>query len=198
MFWYEDEIKRIEQESSKLKYQPETIFYGSSSIRMWTTLYNDFKNLKPVNLGFGGSTLAACVWFFERVMQNMQPKQLVVYAGDNDLGDGRHPEEIFIFFQEMVGRVNKRFGNIPCYFVSLKPSLARWHQLDQYKFTNMIISREIAAFDKNWKFIDVYGPMVDANGYPQNKFFIEDGLHLSDQGYRLWKQIIGDFISANQ
>ncbi|HWD88580.1 MAG TPA: GDSL-type esterase/lipase family protein [Mucilaginibacter sp.] len=197
MFWYEDEVKRIEQEGSRIKYQPEIIFYGSSSIRLWTGIYNDFKDMKPINLGFGGSTLAACVWFFERVMASYQPKRFVIYAGDNDLGDGRHPEEIFIFFQELVVRVNKRFGNIPCYFISLKPSPARRGQLDQYKFTNMIISREIAAYDNNWKFIDVYGKMIDPQGNPRGKYFADDGLHLSMDGYRLWKQVIGDFIHVN-
>jgi lysophospholipase L1-like esterase len=197
MFWYEDEIKRIEQEGSKLSYQPETLFYGSSSIRLWTNLYTDFKHLKPINLGFGGSTLAACVWFFERVMKPYQPKRLVFYAGDNDLGDGRHPEEIFIFFQQLVARVDEQFGAIPCYFVSLKPSLARWRQLDQYKFTNKIISQEIATHHSNWKFIDIYSKMLDSAGAPDHKFFAWDGLHLSKEGYHLWKQVIGDFIKAN-
>jgi lysophospholipase L1-like esterase len=197
MFWYEDEVKRLEKNSTALKYQLETIFYGSSSIRLWTSLCEDFKDMKPVNLGFGGSTLAACVWFFERIMTPYNPKKLVVYAGDNDLGDGRHPEEIFIFFQELVNRVNKRFGAIPCYFISLKPSVARRSQLNQYDYTNLIISREIAAYDNNWKFIDVYSKMLDAKGNPIAKYFVEDGLHLSTEGYRLWKQVVGNAIRIN-
>ncbi|MEO6849327.1 MAG: GDSL family lipase, partial [Mucilaginibacter sp.] len=69
MFWYEDEVKNLEKVVLKLGYEAETLFYGSSSIRLWTTLYKDFDNIKPVNLGFGGSTLAACVWFFDRIMK---------------------------------------------------------------------------------------------------------------------------------
>ncbi|HEY2582718.1 MAG TPA: GDSL family lipase, partial [Mucilaginibacter sp.] len=122
MYWYEDEVRRLENDRAKLAYDAETIFYGSSSVRMWTNLYNDFSNLKPVNLGFGGSTLAACVWFFERIMTPYHPKRLIIYAGDNDLGDGRHPEEVFIFFQQLVVKAQKQFGDIPCYFVSLKLS----------------------------------------------------------------------------
>jgi len=197
MFWYEDEIRRLEKEGSKIGYQPETVFYGSSSIRLWDSLHNDFKALKPVNLGFGGSTLAACVWYFERVMTPYHPKKLVVYAGDNDLGDGRHPEEIFIFFQQLVARTAKRFGGIPCYFVSLKPSISRHHMLDQYKFTNMIIEKEIKGYNNNWHFIDIYNKMVDSNGYPQKQYFLDDGLHLSKSGYQVWKQVIGNYINTN-
>ena len=140
MFWYEDEIKRLERKRDEMAYQPETLFYGSSSIRLWDDIEADFKDFKPVNLGFGGSTLAACTWFFDRVMVGYEPKRLVLYAGDNDLGDGRHPEEVFIFFQELATRVAKRFGSLPCYFISLKPSINRWTLADQFKYTNQIIS----------------------------------------------------------
>ena len=197
MYWYEDDIKRLEKDRSTIGYDPETIFYGSSSIRMWDTLYNDFKDLKPVNLGFGGSTLAACVWFFERVMMPYQPKRLVIYAGDNDLGDGRHPEEVFIFFQQIVVMAEKRFGNIPCYFISLKPSLNRFNIIDQFKFTNNLIETEIIKNNNNWHFIDIFKKMLDANGKPEKKYFLEDGLHLSPAGYTLWKQVVLDSISVN-
>lgn len=197
MYWYEDEVKRLEKDSLKISYNADTIFYGSSSIRLWTTLYDDFKDLKPVNLGFGGSTLAACVWFFERVMQPFHPKQLVIYAGDNDLGDGRHPEEIFIFFQQLVVKTRERFGDIPCYFVSLKPSISRWNIVDQFKFTNNLIETEIVKHDDNWRFIDVFKRMLDPSGRLKKEYFLSDGLHLSEAGYTVWRDVIGGYINVH-
>jgi lysophospholipase L1-like esterase len=197
MDWYEDEVKHLEINREKLGYAPETIFYGSSSIRMWTNLYQDFAGLKPVNLGFGGSTLAACDWFFDRIMAPYNPKRLIVYAGDNDLGDGRHPEEVFIFFQELVVKTNARFGNMPCYFVSLKPSIARWQLIDRYRLTNTLIETEIKKYDNNWHFIDVFSKMLDASGGVKPEYYQSDGLHLSEKGYQLWKEVIGPYIFAN-
>jgi len=196
MFWYDDEIKRLEKERAEMAYQPATLFYGSSSIRLWTTLADDFHGFNPVNLGFGGSTLAACTWFFDRVMAGYEPERLVFYAGDNDLGDGRHPEEIFIFFQEFACRVAKRFGSLPCYFISLKPSINRWGQVDQFRFTNELISAEIKNNPSDWNWIDVFNPMLNANGYPNAEYYVSDGLHLSEKGYQLWKTIIRNAISA--
>lgn len=197
MYWYEDEVKGLEKKGLKEGYAAETIFYGSSSIRLWTSLYDDFKELKPVNLGFGGSTLAGCVWFFERIMSNYNPKRLIIYAGDNDLGDGRHPEEVFIFFQQLVVKAAQRFGDIPCYFISLKPSIARWNMIDQFKYTNNLIENKIIKQQGNWQFIDVYKKMLDANGYPQKHLYDTDGLHLTRQGYELWKQVINSKIIVN-
>jgi len=196
MYWYEDEVKGLESRAKQLNFAPETIFYGSSSIRLWTGLAIDFEGYKPLNLGFGGSTLAACVWFFERIMAPYQPKRLIIYAGDNDLGDGRHPEEVFIFFQQLAVKINARFGDIPCYYISLKPSIARWHMAHVFRFTNSLIENEIAGYGDNWHFVNVYDKMLDASGKPQIEFYAPDGLHLSERGYALWRDIVFNLIAG--
>lgn len=190
MYWYEEEVKQLERRHRLDREHPGVIFYGSSSIRLWHTLEDDFDYMKVTNLGFGGATLAACVWFFERIMINYRPKALVVYAGDNDLGDGRNPEEIFIFFQQLMVKVNQQFGALPCYFISLKPSLSRWQMADQFRYTNNLIESEIIKLDSNWKFIDVFKKMLDKEGKPNPALYDDDGLHLSEEGYRLWANTV--------
>lgn len=197
MFWYEDEVKRLEKDGLKIRFEADTIFYGSSSIRLWINLYADFKDIKPVNLGFGGSTLAACVWFFERIMSSYHPKRLVFYAGDNDLGDGRHPEEVFIFFQQLMVKTQARFGDLPCYYISLKPSLNRWHMADQFKFTNNLIETEIIKHSNNWHFVNIFKEMLGPDGNPKREYYVEDGLHLSELGYELWARVVNNQIAAN-
>lgn len=196
MYWYEDDVKALEQIHLKLGYEPETLFYGSSTIRLWTSLYKDFSDLKPVNLGFGGSTLAACVWFFDRIMMPYNPKRLVIYAGDNDLGDGRSPEEVFLHFQELVVKVHNRFGNLPCYYVSLKPSPSRWNLADKFKRANNMIESEIIKYGNNWKFINIFEAMLDDNSIPKKEYYEADALHLSERGYEVWKQVISSNITA--
>jgi lysophospholipase L1-like esterase len=190
MFWYEDEVKQLERKQLQATQQPATLFYGSSSFRLWPNLEADFSQFDPVNLAFGGSTLAACTWFFDRIVTPYPAKAIVIYAGDNDLGDGRHPEEIFIFFQQLAVKIQQRYGNIPCYFVSIKPSLARWNLIDALKYTNNIIESEIIKHDANWNFINIFQPMLKKDGQPDKIFFEADGLHLSAEGYALWKSVI--------
>jgi lysophospholipase L1-like esterase len=196
MVWYEEEVKHLEKEGKNLKYKPGTAFYGSSSIRLWNTLYDDFQYYKPVNLGFGGSTLAACAWFFDRIFASYQPTSIIIYAGDNDLGDGRHPEEVFIFFQQLAQRITDRYGDIPCYYISIKPSLSRWNLIESLKFANHLIEKEIGKLD-NWTYINIFNRMLDKTGYPQKEYYDDDGLHLSAEGYELWKQIILSKISGH-
>src|SRR6185369_1814803 len=69
------------------------LFYGSSSIRLWATLAEDFPGLAVVNRGFGGSTLAECVQEMERLVFPVQPRAIVLYAGENDLDQGASAEQ---------------------------------------------------------------------------------------------------------
>ncbi len=195
MVWYENEVQRLEKEKGSLSYDPQLVFYGSSSIRLWETLYDDFAAYKPVNLGFGGSTLAACVWFFDRLLAPYHPTSLIVYAGDNDLGDGRHPEEVLIFFLQLVSRTRQRFGDIPLAFISIKPSITRWNIVDSIRYTNRLIEEEIKREGGNLHFINVYNRMTDNAGYPKREFLDPDGLHISDRGYALWKEIVQQYLS---
>ncbi len=197
MYWYEEEVQQLEKAHLNDRADPGIIFYGSSSIRMWNTLKEDFPDRKVTNLGFGGSTLASCVWFFDRIMFGYHPRAIVVYAGDNDLGDGRNPEEIFIFFQQLMVHVNSRFGLLPCYFVSLKPSISRWHMADQFRYTNNLIESEIIKLSGNWTFIDVFKKMLDKSGNPNPIYYDHDGLHLSKEGYQLWTTIIQEKLTKS-
>lgn len=194
MYWYEEEVRSVEARIAKLAPRADVVFYGSSTFRLWGSLEDDFLPRRTFNMGFGGSTLASCVWFFDRLMAGFAPKALVVYAGDNDLGDGRHPEEILIFFQQLMVCCHRRFSDIPCFFISLKPSPARWHMADQFRYTNNLIESEIIRCGSNWTFINIFREMLDRSGSPIGEMYLQDGLHLSPLGYLLWRQMIGQVL----
>lgn len=196
MVWYEDEVNRVVRERTKLAYEPEVIFYGSSSIRLWEKLYTDFELLKPINLGFGGSTLAACDWFFNRILNGYQPKHIIFYAGDNDLGDGRNPEEVYLFFKQLLVLLKEHFPGVPFSFVSIKPSIARWNIIHQIRYTNQLIEDAIKP-GPNHFYVNIFDPMLDGKGSPDARFFDADGLHLSKAGYALWKEVITTHLNKN-
>jgi lysophospholipase L1-like esterase len=190
MIWYENDIKKLEALKGTLPYTPETILYGSSSIRLWEGMYEDLKPLRPINLGFGGSTLAACVWFFDRVMEPYAPKHFVCYAGENDLGDGRTPEEVYLFFRQFQACLQKRFPDVPLTFISIKPTIARWNLEKQVRYTNQLIKQEIEKNNGNQYYLNIFDHMLGANGQPVKEFFEADGIHLTRKGYLIWKEVL--------
>jgi lysophospholipase L1-like esterase len=188
--WYEDEVRDLERARAANPLPPHPIiFYGSSSLRLWTSLADDFPTLKPINLGFGGSTLAACVWFFERLVVPYHPRHLVIYAGDNDLGDGQQPADVVGSFLALVHKIVIHLGSIPVTFMSIKPSPARLGLFNQIMQTNEAICREIAERD-GYSYVDIFHPMLDSRCTPRPELYAEDGLHLSAAGYRVWTQVL--------
>jgi len=190
MFWFENDVRELEECAKRPDTTGKCVFYGSSSIKMWNNMNEDFPNADILNLGFRGSTLAAFTWFFERIVLPFSPKSIILYGGDNDLGAERHPEEVFIFFQQFVSSVRKHLGEIPLAFISIKPSLARWNVNDRIQFTNEIIKKEIDKSDSSLYFIDVYQHMLNEHNYPITDYYLENGLHLSRRGYELWRDEI--------
>jgi len=198
MQWYEDEVRAVE-ERIKVGQIPRhpVAFYGSSSIRLWNTLASDLALPNALNLGFGGSTLEACAYFFERLVVPAAPASLVVYAGDNDLGDGRSPENVLTFFRSLADQVHTRLPGIPFAFISIKPSPARLGIIDRIRRTNDLIRREIGQRKISQSdagcFISIFEAMLDDRGKPRASLFLEDGLHLSPAGYRVWAAVLANY-----
>jgi len=193
MEWFEPEVRELERTRLQRTSPPRpTVFYGSSSIRLWTTLAEDLGDTRAINLGFGGATLDACVRFFERLVPPTQPGALVVYAGDNDLGDGRTPNQVVGWFGQMAGKVERDLAPIPFGFMSIKPSPARVFLLDRIVETNEAIRREITRHAGAF-YIDVFTPMLTPSGDPRADLFLDDGLHLSRAGYQLWTEVLGTY-----
>jgi lysophospholipase L1-like esterase len=175
----------------RLGAQPKVVFYGSSTFTLWPALARSFPHVQAVNLGFGGSTLAACAWFFRRLVLPHQPDGLLLYAGDNDLGDGRTPEEVVLFYEHLMASIREALGGIPVCFVGIKLSPARLHLRSGVEYANACIRQRIADAGPPHYFLDLNPRMLDGRGQPQRALFEADGLHLSAQGYAVWQQEIG-------
>ena len=190
MQWYNEEIKRLEQVAVARSGLAKVVFYGSSTFTRWPDLEQCFPQVQAVNLGFGGSTLAACAWFFERVVPRHQPDGILIYAGDNDLGDGRTAEEVVLFYEQLLARSTATLGNIPVCFVAIKPSPARRHLQEAIGLANACIRQRVARTGLPLHYLDFSSRMLDEQGTPQAALFEADGLHLSPAGYTLWQQEI--------
>jgi lysophospholipase L1-like esterase len=166
------------------------VFVGSSTVRMWKNLSQDFSQLPQiVNRGFGGSTLADCSLFARDLVVRYRPRQVLVYAGDNDLAEGRTPLQVLESFARFANTVRAELPEARISFISVKPSPSREHLLPQVRETNNVIAAYLNRLP-NSEYIDIYTPMIGTDGRPRPELFLGDRLHLTDEGYRLWRSII--------
>ena len=187
---YEAEVCELEARCLLHPPSPGSVaFYGSSTIRLWAGLPMDFPSVQLVNLGFGGSTLAACSWFFWRLVRPLQPSALVLYAGDNDLGDGASPEQVLDQYRHLERQLEMTRPGAPLAFISIKPSPARWAIREHIETVNALLRQAVEARPSG-AWVDVHSAMLDPAGQPRTDLFLEDGLHLSDAGYCVWRECL--------
>jgi lysophospholipase L1-like esterase len=169
------------------------LFVGSSSIRMWDDLEEQFKDARVLKRGFGGSRLTDCVKHLDRLVITYQPRLVMLYAGDNDLAEGGSPEDVLERVKAFADGVHGRLPDTQVTFISIKPSPARRALLGKARAANELV-RAYADAHPKVDYIDVFSPMLAADGAPRAELFRNDALHLNDQGYALWRKIIQPFV----
>ncbi|MGD9977666.1 MAG: GDSL-type esterase/lipase family protein [Bacteroidales bacterium] len=183
------------QDSSRFPPKRAILFIGSSSFARWNDVNNYFPDYTIVNRGFGGSTLVDAIRYTYDIILPYQPKQVVIYCGENDLS---YPGDISA--AEVVLRVKTLFGmirtNLPdtrIDYISMKPSPSREKIQGKVRAAN----KEIKAFfetQENATFIDIYAAMLDENGKMREDLYEEDRLHMNQKGYTIWEEIILPYL----
>ena len=187
---WEQSIVAYEEADKKARYAPGTIvFVGSSSIRGWKTLSEDFADLPVLGRGFGGSQLTDSIMYAHRIVTPYKPSAVAVYAGDNDIAAGKTADRVLRDFKTLVDTIHAADPKIRIGFIAIKPSLKRWAMWDEMKSANERIAKFAASQDLV-TYLDIATPMLGEDGRPQPELFVEDGLHLSRPGYDLWTEVV--------
>jgi lysophospholipase L1-like esterase len=163
-------------------------FVGSSSIRMWRTLAADFPGQPVFNRGFGGSQLADSANFADRIIIPYRPRQVVIYAGGNDINAGKDPEIVFGDFVVLVSKIKSALPETKISFISSAPNPKRWEQVEKVKGLNRLA--ETYCRRHKLDFINVFPLMLGPDGLPKPNIFLEDRLHMNAEGYAIWKSAV--------
>ncbi len=169
------------QDGQKPPPKDAVLFVGSSSIRFWD-LKKSFPDLEVINRGFGGSELADSAFYAPRIVVKYQPRMVVLYAGDNDIGAGKTPERVFADFKDFVRAVHTPLPRTKIVYLSIKPSISRWKLVDRMRKANSSIEEYCKQGD-GLVYLDVATPMLGPDGKPRPELFRRDGLHLNEKGY---------------
>ncbi len=168
-----------------------TVFTGSSSIRFWFNLDDDFPALNALNRGFGGSEITHVIGYFDFLLTKHKPSEIIFYAGENDLNAGASPEDVAERFSVFMDMKTERLGDAPVYFLSIKPSFARSAELESQTQANALI-KSVADRRDDLIFVDIATPMMD--GDTPKQIFISDQLHMNLDGYTIWTQTLGPLL----
>lgn len=172
------------------------LFVGSSSFTLWKDVKDNFPGCNILNRGFGGSSLPHLIMYAEDVIFKYNPKQIVIYCGENDLTPGIKPSVITDRFKELYKLIRSRFPETPLVYISMKPSPSREQFLPVMKKANKQIEKYLKR-KKHSEFIDVFHSMLNADGSIKQDIFKEDRLHMNSKGYEIWQPLIAPHLLCN-
>jgi lysophospholipase L1-like esterase len=196
---WEPTIKKFE-DADKVTPPPQNaiVFVGASSIVRWN-LPGSFPELGPraINRGFGGSLAADSTRYAERIVIPYKPRIVVFYAGDNDVEANHTPEQIAGDFAAFERKVHAALPATQIIFISIKPSTRRWPWIEQIKDANALV-RQYCATHANLTFVDIVPQMIGADGKPIKELLVEDGLHMTPAGYKIWNDALRPHLQLSQ
>lgn len=169
------------------------LFIGSSSILRWNTLSEDFPDLPVYNRGFGGSQIADSVLFAERIVIPYRPRQIVMFAGSNDLNSGKSPEQVLADFIEFNRVVRAQLPNTRISWIPITPCFKRWSQFGLVRQANRLV-KEFCEKHEHLDYINTFDHMLAPDGMPRPDIFVADGLHLNAKGYAIWSKVVRPFL----
>lgn len=194
---FEKDIQRFEIADRKPPASTGAIVcIGSSSMRGWhDTIADDLAPLTIIPRGFGGSNMNDALHYADRIVLPYKPRAVVVYEGDNDVAQGISPKTIDATFGKFVEKVRKPFPECRIYFISIKPSIARWNLWPKMKEANDLIAARCAN-DKRLTFVDIAAGMLNDKGIPRKELFKKDNLHMTREGYIIWRDTLRPILMA--
>jgi len=182
---WETEIAAFERaDRAKAPPRGAVLFIGSSTIRMWATLAQDFPQVEVINRGFGGSEIADATHFAPRIIFPYAPKAIYLRSGGNDLWNGRPVEGVFADFKDFVSTIHAKLPDTDIIFISISPAISRWKQAAETQAVNQLIAGFIKG-KPHLRYIETYDLPLGPDGQPRPELFLGDKLHFNAEGYKL-------------
>lgn len=183
-------VERLDQQGWE---KGGVVFTGSSSIRFWKTLAEDFPKTNTINTGFGGSQAHELLHYLEPLVIRYAPKKVFIYIGENDINAGKSVRQTMTEISLIIDRLQAELPDVELYFIGTKPSPSRWEKRGQMQALNTELNTMALSKD-NVYYISVWDKMLDKKGQPNETLFVEDRLHMNEKGYKIWRKSVKGFL----
>jgi lysophospholipase L1-like esterase len=191
---FKNEVGLINQKYDSLwnASQETIVFTGSSSVRMWKNIQELFPEYQIINSGFGGSQTIDLLNYTDDLILKYKPKKIFIYEGDNDISDKKRLKDILNSFSIIISKIKKQNEAVQIILISPKPSIARWHLKRKYIKLNKKL-KKMCEDNDYLEFANVWDVMLEKRKL-KKELFINDGLHMNDEGYKLWYSVIKNYV----
>ncbi len=186
--YWKDMQRFMSEDSASAPMEGGILFTGSSTTRLWD-LKIFFPDLPVLNRGFGGSAFSDVILFADEIVGPHNPDTIVLYSGDNDIAHGKSAEQTASDCMAAVDRLRIRAPQSRIIVLGTKPSESRWNLYPVMEHSNALIAEQVKSRE-NMVFLDLAHLLLGKDGRPLPECFLEDKLHMNEEGYRRWSEAL--------
>ena len=147
-----------------------------------------------INRGFGGSTIADCVHYADRIVIPYKPRMVVLRAGTNEISvGGKTPEEVADDFKAFAEKVQARLPDTKIAFWSMAPAVKARAIWGRQSKANELIKAYIAT-GKNMVYVDVATSTLSPDGKPRADLYEADGMHFNAEGFKISAKLLRPYL----
>jgi lysophospholipase L1-like esterase/acetyl esterase/lipase len=172
----------------------EIIFLGDSitDFAEWADL---FKNNKMKNRGISGDRTRGILNRLDEVI-NRKPAKVFIMIGINDIAANIPDSVILQNYTTIIQRLRTALPATGIYIQSILPTNGTFpefprHQRKEEHIHAINTYLQQLAAEQRCIYVDLYHAMLDSEGR-LNKQYTNDGLHLTGEGYLVWKKVLLD------
>ncbi len=189
---YDDDVARFNAQD--LLDPPEhgaVLFVGSSQIRRWEALSEQFRDCRLLQRGIGGAHLDHIIHHVDDLVLKHHPRVIVVWAGTNDLAGGDDGQTVSQDFQRFVILVFNAQPDVEILYLGIMPTPGREGNRPQEDIANGLIQR-MAQDHPKVHYIDLPLAFEKFSPYSDSDFtsLFVDPIHLNPEGYKFWASVI--------
>ncbi|MBQ3016278.1 MAG: SGNH/GDSL hydrolase family protein [Clostridia bacterium] len=150
----------------------------------WSDFYSDFPNEKAFLMGISSSQIDDLEVVSERIVYPMEPKEIVVHIGFNDVHHGPLTvDELYARITALCEKYKEALPDVKIYFIGVEPKKNGYTAGTAYYNSSTVKAPELTARikeyaeSKDWfTYVDTMSVFVDSNGVIKQSSYLSTDL----------------------
>jgi hypothetical protein len=189
--WEDDIVALTSRDQTETHGDDEILMIGSSSIRLWDDIAVDMAPYRVIQRGYGGAKYSDLAVFASRLIQPHRYRAMVVFVANDIAGKPDDPtiDQVDGWVRHVVDVSRRHQPDAPVLIIEVTPTMKRWEQWSRIRALNARL-REITLLTPMVWIVPTAEHYLDPRGMPREKLFVDDQLHLNEDGYAIWSDLI--------
>lgn len=192
--YYDKKVAQFTMENANFS-KGQIVFIGDSITDLYhlDDYYQDLP-LRTYNRGIGGDVTGMLLKRIQVSLYDLEPTKVVLMIGINDINGGVSTNTILSNYDNILKGIKTKLPSTKVYTMSILPinnDLPDYIDVDKSTERIVSINKEIKMMASNYsyQYMNLFSLVKDDDNHLKKEYSL-DGIHLSEQGFVTWTNLI--------